>query len=155
MSGRTLLLWAWRGLGASLAVGSLEFAALLGETPVSLIPFVTSIAVVLGMPEAEPAQPRALVGGHLVSCAIGFLILWGVGSSPALAALGVGAALVAMRATGTLHPPAAINPLLIVAEQLSPVFILAPIAVGATALAAFAFVWHRLASDAPWPKRWL
>lgn len=128
---------------------------MLGETPVSLIPFVTSIAVVLGMPEADPAQPRALVGGHLVSCAVGFLILWAFGSSSIFAALGVGAALVAMRATGTMHPPAAINPLLIVAEQLSPLFILAPIAIGAGALALFAFLWHRLASDAPWPKRWV
>ncbi|OYX88423.1 MAG: HPP family protein, partial [Azorhizobium sp. 32-67-21] len=90
MRGRSVLLWAWRGLGAALAVGSLEFAAALGETPVSLIPFVTSIAVVLGMPEADPAQPRALVGGHLVSCGIGFLILLTLGSSPILAAAGVG-----------------------------------------------------------------
>lgn len=155
MRGRSVLLWAWRGLGAALAVGSLEFAAALGETPVSLIPFVTSIAVVLGMPEADPAQPRALVGGHLVSCAIGFLILLTLGSSPILAAAGVGLSLVAMRATGTMHPPAAINPLLIVAERLSPLFILAPIATGAVALAAFAFIWHRIGSDAPWPKRWL
>lgn len=152
---RSVFLWAWRGLGAALAVGSLECAAALGETPVSLIPFVTSIAVVLGMPEAEPAQPRALVGGHLVSCAVGFLVLWCAGSAPAFAALGVGLSLVAMRATGTMHPPAAINPLLIVAERLSPLFILAPIAVGAVALAVFAFLWHRLESDAPWPKRWL
>ncbi|TCT03310.1 HPP family protein [Aquabacter spiritensis] len=155
MARRDLFLWVWRGLGAALAVGALELAADFGETPLSLIPFVTSIALVLGMPEAEPAQPRALIGGHLVSCLVGFAILWLVGPSQPAAALGVGLALVAMRLTGTMHPPAGINPLLIVLEHLSPVFILAPVAIGAVLLAAFAFAWHRCVSDTPWPKRWL
>lgn len=154
MGRRGILLWAWRGLGAALAVGSLEVASDLGETPISLLPFVTSIAVVLGMPDADPAQPRAVIGGHLVSCLVGFAILYLLGPSQPVAALGVGLSLVAMRATGTMHPPAGINPLLIVLEQLSPLFILAPIAVGAVLLSAFAYAWHRLASDAPWPKRW-
>lgn len=154
MGRRDILLWAWRGLGAALAVGSLELASDLGETPVSLIPFVTSIAVVLGMPEAPPAQPRALIGGHLISSLVGFAVLWIVGPSQLAAAVAVGLSLIAMRATGTMHPPAGINPLLIVLEQLSPVFLLAPVAVGSLALAAFAYVWHRVASDAPWPKRW-
>lgn len=155
MTGRSVLLWVWRGLGAALAVGGLEGAAALGETPVSLIPFVTSIAVVMGMPEAEPAQPRALVGGHILSSVIGVVALSLFGSSPLCAALAVGVSLVAMRMTNTMHPPAGIDPLLIVAEGLSPLFILAPVAVGSALLCAFALLWHRLFSDAPWPKRWI
>jgi CBS-domain-containing membrane protein len=34
-------------------------------------PFATSIVLVLGTPDAGPAQPRALVGGHLVSTRVG------------------------------------------------------------------------------------
>lgn len=152
---RPVVLWLWRGLGAALAVGALEGAAALGETPVSLIPFVTSIAVVMGMPEADPAQPRALIGGHLVSSLVGVAMLALFGSSPWCAALSVGVALVAMRGTDTMHPPAGIDPLLIVVERLSPGFILAPVAVGAGALCLFAWLWHRLRSDAPWPRRWI
>ncbi|MEW6255518.1 MAG: HPP family protein [Pseudomonadota bacterium] len=155
MKGRTVLLWGWRGLGAALAVGGLEAAAALGETPVSLIPFVTSIAVVMGMPEADPAQPRALVGGHLVASLVGFAMLSLFGSSSVCAALAVGMSLVAMRLTGTMHPPAGIDPLLIVAEGPSPLFILVPVATGSAILCVFALLWHRLMSDAPWPKRWI
>src|SRR5215831_2169845 len=38
------------------------------------IPFATSIVTVLGSPQAERAQPRALIGGHLVATFIGLLI---------------------------------------------------------------------------------
>lgn len=155
MTGQTVLLWGWRGLGAALAVGGLEAAAALGETPVSLIPFVTSIAVVMGMPEADPAQPRAVMGGHLVSSLVGFAMLMAFGSSPLCASLAVGLSLVAMRLTGTMHPPAGIDPLLIVAEGLSPLFILVPVAAGSAILCLFALAWHRLFSDSPWPKRWI
>jgi len=38
--------------------------------PLVAIPFATSIVTVLGSPKAAPAQPRAVVGGHLISPAI-------------------------------------------------------------------------------------
>ncbi|MFG1359649.1 HPP family protein [Xanthobacter pseudotagetidis] len=146
--------WIWRGLGGALAVGGMEIAADLGETPLALVPFATSIVVVMGMPEASPAQPRALVGGHLVSASCGLLLLWLFGPSQVVAAAAVGVAMVAMRLTGTMHPPAAINPIIIVIEQLPATFLLVPIGLGAALLALFAFVWHNLGQRGAWPRRW-
>jgi CBS-domain-containing membrane protein len=37
------------------------------------IRFATSIVLVMGSPEAEPAQPRALAGGHLIATLVGLL----------------------------------------------------------------------------------
>jgi CBS-domain-containing membrane protein len=54
------------------------------------IPFATSIVLVMGSPEAEPAQPRALVGGHLLSTATGLLVLHIIGAGPRAAAAAVG-----------------------------------------------------------------
>ncbi|MFG1463498.1 HPP family protein [Xanthobacter sp. DSM 24535] len=150
---RTLFLWTWRGLGAALAVGAMEGVAALGETPLKRVPFVTSIALVMGMPEAEPAQPRALIGGHLMSTLVGFAVLWLAGPAPAAGAFAVGLALVVMRGTRTLHPPAAIDPLIVVVEDLSISFLLVPIASGALLLAAYAHLWHRLLPGADWPRQ--
>jgi CBS-domain-containing membrane protein len=57
-----------------------------------------------------------------------------------------------MYLTDTFHPPAGINPLLVVSNNLPWSFLLAPVLAGALLLAAFAFAWHRWVSRRPWPR---
>src|ERR1700674_2028994 len=77
---RNILAGAVAGLGAALAIGGMEWFSLVSRYPLVIIPFATSIVLVIGSPEAEPAQPRALVGGHLVATLVGFAVLWLVGA---------------------------------------------------------------------------
>jgi CBS-domain-containing membrane protein len=132
-------------LGGAAAVGLMEAASVYSSFPLSYIPFATSIVVVMGSPEAPPAQPRALIGGHLISTLIGLAIVKLAGPGPWLAALAVGLSIVAMHLTRTFHPPAGIDPLIVVLNDLSWPFLAVPVAVGACALALFAFVWHAAA----------
>ena len=67
----------------------------------------------------------------------------------------VGLAILAMVVTGTFHPPAGINPLLVVSNNLPWSFLFAPVLAGAVLLTAFAYVWHRWTRRRPWPQRWL
>jgi len=90
--------------GGAIAIASMEGFSASTAFPLVAIPFATSIVTVLGSPKAEPAQPRALVGGHLVSTLVGLLIVKLCGPAPWAAALAVGAAMVAMHLTGTFHP---------------------------------------------------
>jgi len=132
-------------VGGAAAVGLMELASAYSALPLSYIPFATSIVVVMGSPEAPPAQPRALIGGHLISTLIGLVIVKAAGPGPWLAALAVGLSIVAMHLTRTFHPPAGIDPLIVVVNNLPWTFLLVPVAVGACALAVFAFLWHALA----------
>ena len=50
------------------------------------------------------------------------------------AAVAVGLAILAMYVTGTFHPPAGINPLLVVSGNLPWTFLLAPVLAGARAV---------------------
>jgi CBS-domain-containing membrane protein len=59
-----------------------------------------------------------------------------------------------MYLTDTFHPPAGINPLLVVSNNLPTSFLLAPVLAGALLLAAFAHAWHRWVSRQPWPRHW-
>ena len=68
-------------------------------------PFATSIVLVMGTPEAAPATPRALIGGHLVSI-LGLLVVALTVPSPWAAALAVGLAMAPMHATRSIRPPA-------------------------------------------------
>ena len=143
------------GLGAALAIGGMEWASLASRYPLAIIPFATSIVLVIGAPAAEPAQPRALVGGHLVSTVVGLVVLSLTGSHAWAAAGAVGLAILAMYLSGTFHPPAGINPLLVVSNGLGWSFLLAPVLAGALLLTLFAYVWHRLLHRRPWPRQWL
>jgi len=122
--------------------------------PIMAVPFATSIVLVMGSPEVEAAQPRALIGGHIIATTIGLLVLSVFGPEPWAAALAVGLAIAAMHLTRTFHPPAGIDPLLVVVNHMSWTFLLMPVTVGAALLAMFAFVWHLLVRRYSWPTRW-
>ena len=82
---------------------------------------------------------------------VGFAVLWVTGPQAWAAALAVGLSILAMYLTGTFHPPAGINPLLVVSNNLPWTFLLAPVLAGVLLLAAFAYPGtadrHR-----PWPR---
>ena len=143
------------GAGCGVAIYVMESSSALAAYPMAAIPFATSIVLVISQPGARPAQPRALIGGHLLSALVGLTVLTVAGSGALAAAVAVGLAVLAMVLTDTLHPPAGINPLLIVVGGLPWSFIVAPVLVGALMLTAFALVWHRFVLRNGWPERWL
>ena len=140
--------------GGAVAIGVMEALAIRTALPLMAIPFATSIVLVMGSPEVEAAQPRALVGGHIVATIVGLMVLQMAGPEPWAAALAVGLAIATMQLTRTFHPPAGIDPLLIVVNNMPWSFLLVPVAAGAALLALFAFVWHLLVRRYSWPTRW-
>jgi CBS-domain-containing membrane protein len=150
-----VLAGAVAGLGGAIAIGAMEWFSVAAHYPLAVIPFATSIVLVIGSPEVEPAQPRALIGGHLVTALVGFAVLKLTGPQGWAAAAAVGLSILAMYLTGTFHPPAGINPLLVVSGNLPATFLLAPVLAGAVLLTAFALVWHRWVRRQNWPQRWV
>jgi CBS-domain-containing membrane protein len=164
MIGRAQILAMVAGAaGGAIAIGAMEFFSARAAYPLMAIPFATSIVMVMGSPRVEPAQPRALIGGHLISTIVGLLAVKLLGPAPWVAALAVGLAMIAMHLTDTFYPPAGIDPLVIVVNDLSWGFLIAPVGAGALMLALFAFAWHNLLARGAnngdtwpniWPTRW-
>jgi CBS-domain-containing membrane protein len=152
---RNILAGIVAGLGVAIAIGGMEWLSVASHYPLVIIPFATSIVLVIGSPEAEPAQPRALIGGHVVATLVGLTMLQLTGPHAWAAAVAVGLAIPAMYVTGTFHPPAGINPLLVVSNNLPWSFLFAPVLAGALLLTAFAYVWHRWIRRRSWPQGWL
>src|SRR5882757_4347391 len=150
---RNIVAGAVAGLGAAIAIGGMEWVALAARYPLVIIPFATSIVLVIGSPESEAAQPRALIGGHVVATLVGLAMLRLTGPHAWAAAAAVGLAILAMYVTGTFHPPAGINPLLVVSNNLPWSFLFVPVFAGALLLAAFAYIWHRWTGRRPSPPR--
>lgn len=157
---RTRLLGILAGAaGGAVAIGGMEAFSAGTAVPLVAIPFATSIVTVLGSPQADPAQPRALIGGHLLSTLVGLVIVKLLGPTAWAAALAVGLAMVAMHLTGTFHPPAGIDPLVVVVNDMSWRFLVMPVGIGAMLLVAFAYAWHSLVARGDntrdtWPARW-
>ncbi len=146
--------------GGAIAIGGMEMFSAAEALPLAAIPFATSIVMVMGTPDAAPAQPRALIGGHLISTLVGLVVVNLCGPAPWAAAMSVGLAMIAMHLTGTFHPPAGIDPLIVVVNNMPWSFLVMPVGAGAVLLAAFAYAWHNLVvrrSNRPrvWPaRRW-
>src|SRR6266545_2522013 len=125
-------------VGGGIGIGVMIGLARWVEIPLLIVPFTTSIVLVMAAPESTQARPRNIVGGHLLSalCGLGVVIL--LGNNPWLAALAVGLSIALMQLTDTLHPPAGINALLMVTANVSWTFILIPVITGAVILVGFA-----------------
>lgn len=143
---RALAVAVLAGMGGAICVGALEFAAIISHKPFWQLPFITSIALIMGAPSSEPAQPSALIGGHLVSALAGYIVFWLCGSSEGAAAVSVGLAIVLMLRFRVFHPPAAVDAFLVVKQGLGIDFLFTVVLTGALLLVAFAFVWHRLSN---------
>src|SRR5215813_10997425 len=92
--------------GGAVAIALMELLSERAALPLMLVPFATSIVLVMGSPEIEAAQPRPLIGGHVVATLVGLLVVKIAGPGVFTAALAVGLAMVAMHLTKSFHPPA-------------------------------------------------
>ena len=142
------------GVGGGLAIAVMVYLAALAEMRLTIVPFTTSIVLVMAAPESQQSQPRNIIGGHVISALCGLGVLKIFGNNPLFAALAVGLSIVVMQLTRTLHPPAGMNALLMVTERLSWTFILMPVFSGAVLLVIFASTYHRLTMPGLWPRSW-
>lgn len=141
-------------LGAALAIAGMEWLTFLASLPVWSVPFATSIVLVMGSPESPPAQPRCLIGGHVLSTLVGLCAAFLFGPSPWAAAAAVGVAVLAMQLTGTFHPPAGIDPLIVVVNGVPWTFLVSPVLLGALLLLAFTYIWMNVVRGYRWPQAW-
>jgi CBS-domain-containing membrane protein len=122
----------WRTVVISSAFALLALAAIgvvhsLLASAIVVASLGGSAVIAFGMPDSEMAQPRSLLGGHVLSCVVGIGVATVFHGSPWAGALGVGAALAIMQFTGTIHSPAGSDPLIIVASNgawLRPMIVL-------------------------------
>jgi CBS-domain-containing membrane protein len=140
---RQVLVFAFRAAGAGLAIAVMEWLAALSGEPFWRVPFVTSIVLVMTLPQSEAARPYAIVVGHASACAAGFAAVHVCGPGSAASAIGVGAAGFLMLLLRAPHPPAGINAYLIAANDLPLRWALSPVLAGCLLLAAFAWGWSR------------
>ena len=152
---RNVVAGAVAGLGGAIAIGVMEWFSFAAHYPLAVIPFATSIVLVIGSPDVEPAQPRALIGGHLISALVGLAVLKLTGPQAWAAAAAVGLVHSGDVRDRDLSPAGGHQP---AAGGIGQSAIDVPVGAGAGRRGAFdrvPYLWHRGVRRQPWPRRWL
>ncbi|KAB8172597.1 HPP family protein [Lysobacter maris] len=139
------------GIGGGVAIGLLLALARLSGQPWLMAPFGASCVLLFSLPASPLSQPANVIGGHLLSTAIGLAVAqWlpdAVWAMPLAAMLAI-AAMAGLRVT---HPPAGADPLLVLLARPDWSFLLFPVALGSLALVAVAWCVHRVPGGVRYP----
>lgn len=142
-------------LGATIAIAVVGWLSVSSGSPWLMAPFGASCVLAFGLPDSPLAQPRAIVGGHVLATAVGLAVGGWLGDGWAAAALGVGLALAVMQLTRTLHAPAGADPLLVIAAHAPLDYLLWPVLAGSLVIVSVAWCVNNLRRWRSWPHHWL
>ena len=161
--GLSEILWSWIGsfLGISI-VALISFRILEGKGLTMIIgSFGASAILIYGAVKSPLAQPRNLLGGHVISALIGVTSYQVLHSHMWLAAaVAVATSLACMHATKTLHPPGGATALIAViggdsVHNLGYLYAIIPTAAGASILLAVALLVNNIPKTRRYPEFWL
>jgi len=152
----------WAFLGSFIGIGLIAYmqSRVLGTNDNLFLigSFGASSVLIYGAIQSPLAQPRNLIGGHLVSALIGvtintFLpdIIW------LTAPLAVSLSIVCMQITKTLHPPGGATALIAVIgsekiKALGYLYVLSPVLSGSLILLVVALVFNNLTENRKYPS---
>jgi CBS-domain-containing membrane protein len=142
-------------VGATIAIGLTGWLSHASGLPWLMASFGASCVLVFGLPDSPLSQPRNIVGGHLLTAAIGLLVLVTLGNAWWAGALAVGLALFGMQQTRTVHAPAGANPLIVLAAQPSLDFLVFPVLIGSLVIVGVAWLVNNLRKRGSYPLYWL
>lgn len=153
----------WSFLGAFVGIGLIAFIQSLQvpelENVFLIGSFGASSVLVYGAIQSPLAQPRNLIGGHVISAIIGVSvgkicpeIIW------ITAPLAVALSIVFMQITKTLHPPGGATALIAVSgseaiHNLGYLYVLSPVLSGSLILLITALVFNNLSPNRSYPTK--
>jgi len=151
----------WSFIGSFIGIGLIAFIqskTLLDIDNIFLIgSFGATCVLIYGAIQSPLAQPRNLIGGHVISALIGVTvyklmpdIIW------LTAPLAVSLAIVTMQVTKTLHPPGGATALIAVIgtekiKALGYLYVLSPVLTGVLILLLVALIFNNLTPNRRYP----
>ena len=147
------IVWSW--MGGFLGIATTGYFSLITDAPLLMAPFGATCVLAFGVSDSPLAQPRNVIGGHVLSTFIGLFFLQVFGNQWWAMALAVATAIAGMQLTRTVHPPAGADPLVVMLTGASWNFLLTPVLLGSVALALCAVLFNNLVVERTYPKYWL
>ena len=157
------IIWSWIGSFLGIAAVAAINLAIVAKTDLVMIigSFGASAVLIYGAIRSPLAQPRNLIGGHVISAAIGVTAYKLLPSHLWLAsAIAVATSIAVMHATKTLHPPGGATALIAVVgsqkiHDLGYLYLLIPAGVGPLIMLAVALLVNNIPKKRRYPEFWL
>jgi CBS domain-containing membrane protein len=153
----------WTFIGSFFGIGLIAFIQSLSLDHLSNVfligSFGASSVLIYGAIQSPLAQPRNLVGGHIISAFIGVCIYKLIPDPDLIwlaAPLAVSFSIVAMQMTKTLHPPGGATALIAVigtpkVKALGFMYVLSPVLTGVLILLVIAIIANNLTKNRSYP----
>ncbi len=159
------IIWSWIGafLGiAAVAYINYNILEILEKTDLVMIigSFGASAVLIYGAIKSPLAQPRNLIGGHIISAVIGVAAYQIFQTHIWLAAsVAVATAIAIMHATKTLHPPGGATALIAVIgsdkiHELGYLYAIIPAGLGALIMLVVALLVNNIPKSREYPEFW-
>lgn len=150
---------SWTGLFVSAAgsfagIGVIALLAASYNAPLLLPSFGATAVLLYAACHVPMAQPRNVIGGHLISALAGVWVYQSFGNNWWSLALGVTLAIILMTVTHTLHPPGGATAFVAVYTGQNYAFIFTPVGLGAICLIIIAVLVNNLSSKRKYPDYW-
>jgi len=154
------LLWSWIGSFLGILAISYFHTDFLDDTDLTLVvgSFGASAVLIYGAVNSVLAQPRNLIGGHIVSAIVGVISFKLFSSNILLAsAIAVATSIFFMQVTLTLHPPGGATALIAVVgseqvHELGFLYVLVPIFSGSIILFIIAVFINNIPKNRAYPQ---
>jgi CBS domain-containing membrane protein len=119
--------------------------------------FGASAVLIYGVINSPLAQPRNLIGGHLLCALVGVTVGYFISETWVAAGLAVSVSIVVMQITKTLHPPGGATALIAIigspkVKNLGYMYVLSPIFTGVMILLIVALIFNNITSHRSYPK---
>lgn len=141
-------------MGCCLCIGIVGALSTFTHSALIVPSFGASCVIGMTIPDSAFAQPRNVIGGHFLAGITGLICTMYLGNSWWSFAVAVGLAAAIMQLTRTLHPPAASDPILFMALDVSPYLFLLLLSLGTVILVMFFAAYHRYVTHRVYPKYW-
>jgi len=157
------LIWSWTGSAIGIGICGYCSSQYFEPRDSTLLigSFGASAVLVYAAIKSPLAQPRNLIGGHIISGLVGVACYLLFGQTMWFAAaMAVSCAIVAMLATKTLHPPGGATALIAViggakVHNLGFLYAFIPAGAGALVLLIVALFVNNLAKNRKYPEYWI
>jgi len=156
-SGKHIVLSA---LGAFIAIGVI---AAFSKSPNQMLimgSFGGTCVLLFGFPDSPFAQPRNVIIGHTLCYSAGLIVAKLLGAHWWSLGIALGVSIAIMMLTGTVHPPAGANPVIIYLSirylNADPGWhsVIFPALLGSAALVLVALIFNNLTRDEAYPRYW-
>lgn len=142
-------------VGSTVGIALIAWMSAVTGYELLMAAFGATCVLLFAIPDAPLAQPRNVIGGHLLATLVGLIFFQLNWDSHFAMGLAVGLSIVLMMATQTLHPPAGGNPIVVLLSMnMGWSYLVFPVLLGAVVLVLFAMLINNIGRPVRWPRYW-